>query len=186
MIQREDGAFQSGKIGGLCAALVFLLLSCQTSQKVEPEIVEELPPPMYEEGVIHGKEVALGSEKDYTLVRYIYENVKGDTEREAGFSQGFVDGYSQAKQESEPTIEIESALDEGKKRVSLGMAAASSPEYDHGLELAQKVKHGTISDIAARGALIAPKSLVDQFAVKSGFIAGYEDGGAALYFGLIR
>ena len=70
--------------------------------------------------------------------------------------------------------------------IELAMGAAASFEYEHGKEIAQKVVQGTLSDTTARTTLKAPKSLIDDLALKSGFINGYGEGGEAMYYALIR
>ena len=163
--------------------LIFLstiLVTCQTPPPPpppQPVIITPTHGPQYNIGIQHGKSTVMGSEKDYELVIYIHDNVIGDSTREKDFREGFILGFTEKSQKSES---------EAKEAVSLAVGAASSHEYRHGVEIAEKVVKARLTDISARATLKAPKSLVEQLSIKAGFIKGYGEGGESMYYGLIR
>lgn len=156
----------------------FFICSCKTPPPPPPPgPVEPVHGPEYEVGKQHGTRVASREERDYQLVIYLHDSVVGDSRKEADFREGFVVGFTVVKSGEGRAAE---------EAVKLGMGAAASFEYGHGQEIAQKVAEGSFSDTTARTTLTAPRSLVDDLALKSGFIQGFGEGGEAMYYGLTR
>lgn len=152
----------------------FLVSSCMSTPSPPPQPIYG---PEYDAGQQHGQRLAAGEQRDYELVIYLHDNVIGDSTKEDDFQDGFVAGFISVKPEKERVA---------KESIKLAMEAAASFEYDHGKEIAQKVAQGTLADTTARISLKAARSLVDDLALKSGFIKGFGEGGEAMYYGLTR